>query len=277
MGAAMARRLASAGLEVRVWNRTRARAEALGDDVAMVAATAAEATAGADAVLTMLSDAGAVEAAMDGPDGGLVGAGADAIWLQSSTVGIAGTERLAALAGEHGVTFVDAPVIGTKQPAEQGKLTIVGSGPDEVRAQLEPVFAAIGDRTLWLGEAGAGSRMKLVANAWLVALTAGLGETIALAERLGVDPGDFLDVIKGGPIGPPYAELKGRAMIARDLGEAAFPLKHAEKDARLVLEALDGADLELLRAAREDFRRALEAGHGDEDMGAVYRAHGQSG
>jgi 3-hydroxyisobutyrate dehydrogenase len=275
MGAAIARRLAGAGLEVRVWNRTRERAEALAEDVAAVAGTAAEASDGADAILTVLADADAVEAAMTGADGGLAGAAGDASWVQASTVGLAGIERLAALADEHGLVFVDAPVLGTKQPAEQGKLIVLASGPDEAAAPLEPVFAAIGERALWLGDAGAGSRMKLVVNAWLLSLTAALAEAIAAAERLGVDPDAFLDVIKGGAVGPPYAELKGRAMTSREFGEVAFPLQHAEKDSRLVLEALDGAGLELVEATHAAFRRAVEAGHGDEDMAAVYLAHAE--
>jgi len=277
MGAAIARRLAGAGLEVRVWNRTRDRAEALTEDVAAVAGTAGEASDGADAILTVLADADAVEAAMTGADGGLTGAAAGAIWVQASTVGLAGTERLAALADERDLVFVDAPVLGTKQPAEQGKLIVLASGPDEAREPLEPVFAAIAERVIWLGGAGAGSRMKLVVNAWLLSLTAALAEAIVAAERLGVDPDAFLDVIKGGAVGPPYAELKGRAMTSGEFGEVAFPLKHAEKDSRLVLEALDGPRLELVEAAHDAFQRALEAGHGDQDMAAVYRAHGEPG
>jgi 3-hydroxyisobutyrate dehydrogenase len=271
MGAAMARRLASAGLEVRVWNRTRKRADALAD-VAAVADTAAAAVDGAEALLTILADGDAVGAAVEGPDGGLAGAGAGAIWVQSSTVGIAAGDRLSALAADAGVSFVDAPVLGTKGPAEEGKLTVLASGPDDARAPLEPVFDAVGARTLWLGEAGAGTRLKLVLNAWLLALTAGLAESIGLAEALGVDPATFLDVIKGGPMGPPYAELKGRAMVAREFGDVAFPLRHAAKDSRLVLDAADGRRLDVLAAAGEDFRRAVGAGHGDEDMAAVYWA-----
>ena len=273
MGAPMARRIAGAGLEVRVWNRTRERADALADAVSAVAATPAEAVGGADVVLTMLADADAVESTMSEDRGGLAAATPGSIWMQSSTVGIAGTERLAALAREHEVDFVDSPVLGTKGPAEAGELIVLASGPREVRERLEPIFDAIGSRSFWLGEAGAGTRMKLVVNAWLLTLTAGLAESIALAERLGVEPGTFLDVIKGGPVGPPYAELKGRAMAARDFADVAFPLRLADKDAALVLDALDGRDLAVLAATREDFRRAAARGAGDDDMAAVLRAY----
>jgi 3-hydroxyisobutyrate dehydrogenase len=272
MGAPIARRLAAAGFEVTVWNRTRGRAASLADGVAAVAETAAAATAGADLILTVLADGPAVRAVMEGPDGGLAGADDGAIWIQSSTVGIEATRELEGLAAEGGLAFVDAPVLGTREPAEEGKLIVLGSGPAEARAAVEPAFEVIAQRTVWLGEAGRGSRMKLVLNAWTLALTAGLAEAITLAERLEVDPAAFLDVIKGGPMGPPYAELKGRAMIERSFDDVAFPLKHAEKDTGLVLDAADGLELELLSAARADFRRALEGGHGDEDMAAVYHA-----
>ena len=273
MGAPMARRIAGAGLEVRVWNRTRERAEALVAEVSAVASTPVEATDGADVVLTMLTDADAVESTMGGADGGLARARPGVIWLQSSTVGVAGTQRLAALAREHQVDFVDCPVLGTKGPAEAGELVVLASGPRELEGRLAPIFDAIGSRSFWLGEAGEGTRMKLVVNAWLLTLTAGLAESITLAERLGVEPGTFLDVIKGGPVGPPYAELKGRAMVARDFADAAFPLRLADKDAALVLDAVNGEDLAVLSATREDFRRAADRGAGDEDMAAVLRAY----
>jgi 3-hydroxyisobutyrate dehydrogenase len=273
MGTPMARRIAGAGLEVRVWNRTRERAEALSGDIAKVAATPAEAVDGADVMLTMLTDADAVESAVTGDDGGLAGAGPGSIWMQASTVGIAGTERLAALAEERGVELVDSPVVGTRAPAEAGELVVLASGPDRARDRLEPVFEAIGSRTVWCGEAGAGTRMKLVVNAWLLTLTAGLAESITFAERIGIDPGTFLDVIKDGPVGPPYADLKGRAMVARDFGEVAFPLRLAEKDAALVIDALDDGDLALLAAAREAYGRALADAAQDEDMAAVLRAY----
>ena len=273
MGAPMARRLAGAGLEVRVWNRTHERAEALAGEVASVAATPAQAVDGADAMLTVLTDADAVEGTATGDDGGLAAAGAGLIWMQASTVGIAGTERLGRLTRERDVAFVDSPVLGTKGPAEAGELIVLGSGPGEARERLAPVFSAIGSKSFWLGEAGAGTRMKLVVNAWLLTFTAALAESITVADRLDVDPGTFLDVIKGGAVGPPYAELKGRAMVERDFSEVAFPLKLADKDAGLVLDAVDGQDLALLRAMRDDFRRALAATTGDEDMAAVLRAY----
>jgi 3-hydroxyisobutyrate dehydrogenase len=264
MGAPMARRLIEAGLEVRAWNRTRAKAEAV--EGAVVCDSAAEAASGAGLVVTMLADGAAVEEAV-----GDVSFGGP--WLQMSTVGIAACERLAALAEERGAAFVDAPVLGTKQPAEKGELVVLASGPAEARDAARPVFEAVGSRVVELGEAGEGTRLKLVLNNWLVTLVEGLAETVALAEAIGVDPALFLDTIDGGPLGPAYAQLKGRAMIAREF-PAAFSLALARKDAGLVLEAAEscGFDAALARVVASKMDEAIGAGHGDEDMAATVYA-----
>ena len=192
----------------------------------------------------MLTDADAVldtaAAALDGAD----------VWIQASTVGIEGAERCAALAAERGVAYVDAPVLGTRQPAEEGKLIVLASGPEDVRDRVDPVFDAVGARTLWLGEAGAGQRLKLVANTWVLALVEGLAETLQLAEGLGVAPQSFLDVIAGGPLDAGYAQAKGKGMIEREF-PPAFPLRHALKDLRLVEDAAERHDLDVPLVTRD--------------------------
>jgi 3-hydroxyisobutyrate dehydrogenase len=269
MGAPIARNLNGAGQEVRAWNRSPEKATALKEDGVEPASDIAAAVEGADAVVTMLSDADAVEAvvrealpAMDG-----------AVLVQASTIGPEATARVAELADDAGVAFVDAPVLGTKQPAEEGKLIVLASGPDDVRERVQPLFDAIGAKTLWLGEAGAGSRLKLVLNTWLLSLTEGLAEAIALAEALGVDPQTFLDTIDGGPIGAPYAKLKGKLMIEGEF-PPSFPLDLALKDARLALAAAEEQGLRLgaLAAVADQMERAAEAGHGREDMAATIHA-----
>jgi 3-hydroxyisobutyrate dehydrogenase len=253
MGAAMGRNLVKAGHELRAWNRTRERAEAIAG--ATVCDTPAEAVAGAEVVVTMLADADAVEQAMDGVslDG--------ATWAQMSTIGVEATDRLARRDG-----FVDAPVLGSTPAAEQGSLTVLASGPFE---RCRPVFDAVGT-TIDLGdEPGAGQRMKLVLNHWVLALVEGVAETVLLAERLGVDPQRFLDIVDGGPMGPPYAKLKGTNMIERRY-EPNFSLKLARKDADLIAAA--AADLPLARLVSERMGAAIEAGHGEEDFSAVVEA-----
>jgi 3-hydroxyisobutyrate dehydrogenase len=272
MGLPMARNLAAAGIPVRAWNRSREKAEPLSDDGAEILDTAAEAATGASLVLTILSDADAVVEAMEGSDGVLAGAEDGATWLQMSTIGIEGTERCAALAEENGLILVDAPVVGTKQPAEQGKLTVLASGPEEVRAQCERVFDPISQKAVWLGEAGTGTRMKLVINSWLLSLVEGLAETVAFAEGIDIDPAQFLETIAGGPIDNAYAQMKGKMMIERSF-EPAFKLELAAQDARLVLEAAQRHDLDLpmLDAIRSQLEEAAEE-HGEKDMSAAYLA-----
>jgi 3-hydroxyisobutyrate dehydrogenase len=260
MGAAMARNIAAAGMDVRVWNRSRERAEETGLDVAD---SPTEAVEGADVMLTMLSDGDAVEEVAREALG-------DAVWLQMSTVGIAANERLAALAEERGVAFVDAPVSGTKKPAEDGELVVVASGPKEARQQVKPIFEAVGSKTVELGEAGEGQRFKLVLNAWLAGMLDALAETIAFAEAIDIDPGQFLAAIDGAPVGAPYAQLKGKMMIEREF-PASFKLSLMRKDAGLVLEAAErhGFEADLTDTVARVFDRAIDAGHGDEDMAAA--------
>jgi 3-hydroxyisobutyrate dehydrogenase len=269
MGAPMARNLAAAGHEVRAWNRSRERAEPLAADGVQVADSPAEAVREAEVVVTMVSDGAAVEAVA-----GDLGFPAGAVWAQMSTVGIAATERLVARAAEAGVPIVDAPVLGTKAPAEQGQLTVIAAGPPAARERCAPVFDAVGARTVALGdEPGAATRMKLVLNAWLLALIGGLSESVALAESLDLDPAAFLEIIDGGPLGPPYAKMKGTMMIERSY-EPSFSLTLAAKDARLALEAAgaEGLELPALRAILGQLEKAVGQGHGDADMAAAVEA-----
>ena len=272
MGQPMARNIAQAGIGVRAWNRSHEKAEPLAGKGIEVFDRAAEAASGAGVILTIVSDADAVLEAMDGPDGAASGAGEGAIWLQMSTIGIVGTERCAELAEDQGLVLVDAPVVGTKKPAEEGKLTVLASGPDDALDRCEPIFEAVGQKTFRLGEAGTGTRMKLVVNSWLLSLVEGLGETIAFAEGIGIDPAEFLETISGGPIDNPYAQMKGRMMVERSF-EPSFKLALAAKDADLVMEAIERHDLELpmLEAIEGRLHEAARE-HGDEDMAATYLA-----
>jgi 3-hydroxyisobutyrate dehydrogenase len=266
----MAASIARAGLKLLAWNRTREKAEPLAEYGARICDTPAEAAAGARLILTMLADADAVISAMNGEQGALAGARPNSVWVQMSTIGEQGTERCIALARERGIAFVDAPVLGTKQPAEEGKLVIMASGPKDLRELVQPVFDAVGQRTMWVGEAGAGSRLKLVTNAWIVAVVEGGAETIALAEGLGLDPALFFEAIDGGALDVPYLRIKGQAMIRRDF-EPTFSLRLASKDARLVAEtaARRGLDLPVLKAISGRMQQAVPE-HGDEDLSATF-------
>jgi 3-hydroxyisobutyrate dehydrogenase len=237
MGAGMVRSLRRAGIPVRMWNRDGTKAQALTDTGAEVFDSPARAVQGADVVLTMLLDADAVVDVIRqaSPSRG-------SIWLQTSTVGVEGADRTIEVAGQLGLVLVDCPVLGTKQPAEKGELVLLASGPEEIRERLSPILDALGSRTLWLGPAGKGSRLKMAANAWLFMVTAGTAQSIALARGLGVDPRAFLEAIAGGSLDAPYAHIKGDLMMKGEF-PVSFALTGAAKDARLIRAALHSAAL----------------------------------
>jgi 3-hydroxyisobutyrate dehydrogenase len=274
MGAGMARSLHGAGLQVRAWNRSPERAQPLGDDGIVVCGSAAEACTGADVVVTMLFDAESVEQVMgdvlrEEPD-----LGRHAVWLQTATVGPEGMARLAELAARHGIPVLDAPVLGTRAPAESGSLVVVVSGDPGLRERVEPVLDAIGSRTLWAGDAvGVASRLKLVVNAWVASLNAAVAQSVAMARALDLDPQLFLEAIGGGPTDTPYAQLKGGMMIAGDYAPS-FPVDSVRKDLDLMALATQGRELDatLLEALRTVYARASEQGHGNDDMAAVVEA-----
>jgi len=267
MGLPIARNIARAGIEVRAWNRTREKAESLKEDAATVFGSPGEAADGATVLLTMLADADAVIASVQDALPAVSEGGA---WLQMSTIGEAGTERCMELASQHALTFLDSPVLGTKQPAEQGTLVILASGPEAARGGVQPIFDAIGQKTMWAGEAGTGSRLKLVTNSWVLTVVEGCAETVALAEGLGLDPALLFEALEGGTLDLPYLRMKGKAILERNF-EPMFSLTLAAKDARLVKESAErhGLDLPVLATIRRRMAEAVEE-HGDKDMIATY-------
>lgn len=270
MGYGMAVSLLRAGLDTTAWNRTRAKAEPLAGLGAKVADDPVAAVEGADVVVTALFDADADVAVMTQA---LPAMAAGAVWVQSATVGATGTARLAALAAEHGVPFVDAPVLGTRKPALAGMLVVLAAAPTELRPLVQPVFDAIGTRTVWVAEEpGQASRLKLVANAWIAMLTAGVGQSIALAQAWGLDPQLFLDAIDGGQPDSPYAHIKGAAMMSGDF-EPQFELAGLRKD--LALIAADartaGVPTDLLDALAQTYKIAAGGGS-PRDIAAVVDA-----
>lgn len=273
MGAGMARNLAAAGHRVRVWNRTKARAQPLAGPGVTIADEAADAVRDADAVITMLLDGPSVLQVMEAAAPGLR---EGAVWAQTSTVGPEALGTLAAFAREHGLLFLDSPVLGTKAVADSGNLTVLAAGPAAARPVAQPLFDAIGAKTMWLGEDGTdgpASRLKLVLNGWVLAVTHATGEAMALAEGLGVDPDRFYEALDGGALDLPYLRMKGAAIRGRDFAPS-FTVDAALKDARLIVEAGEsaGVRLDLAAAGAERFRRAAAQGHGGEDMAASYFA-----
>jgi 3-hydroxyisobutyrate dehydrogenase len=256
MGGPMARNLAAAGNDVTVWNRTREKAERVD---AAVAATPAEAVHGAEVLVTMLADGPAIEETVPELD-------PETLWIQMSTVGVADTERFS---GRH-ARYVDAPVLGSKPQAEAGELLVLAAGAE----RPEEVFDAIASRVLGLAnEPGAGTKLKLTTNLWIMNLVENLCETFALAEANGLDPRLFLDAISGRPMDTPYAAMKGEKILNGDFSPA-FTVANAVKDVRLALAMASeaGIELGLGPATLERFERAVELGHGDEDTAAAWFA-----
>ena len=235
----------------------------------MVLASAREAVRDAGVVITMLPTADAVESVIF--DGGAAEAFADGcVWAQMGTIGVEATLRIRdRLAAQWpGVMFVDAPVSGSKGPAEQGQLLILASGPAAAADSLRPVFDVIGRKTVWLGEAGRGSQMKLVVNAYLSILIEGVAETMELADRLGIGHQQLAEVIEGGPLDAPLADAKLHKMDRQDYA-AEFPLEWALKDVDLVIEAAGGEAPPLLAALSGQWHAAVAAGHGRQDISAA--------
>ncbi|TQJ39104.1 3-hydroxyisobutyrate dehydrogenase [Arthrobacter sp. SLBN-112] len=274
MGAAMARNIQRAGHDVSVWNRDPAKTKPLVAQGARRAATPAEAVEAADVILTMLHDAAAVEEVIRSAAPGVRPGTA---WVQSTTVGAQDAPSLAALASGLGLDLVEAPVSGTRAPAEAGQLLVLAAGPEPVRHRVAPVLDAVGARTIWTGDdpaTGSAARLKLVVNSWVIAASNAAGEVVALAQALGVDPQQFLGVLDGGPLDLPYLRTKMDLILNDGLEPASFAVDTARKDAHLIVDAAAGQGLKLDGAVAYAARLDRVAGQGrtKQDMAAAYFA-----
>jgi 3-hydroxyisobutyrate dehydrogenase len=267
MGSAMAHRLLDQGISVIAWDRASDQVHALGERGAAEAGEPAEVISGAGVVITMLPTAQIV---LDVVEPLLDDWPKDTIWLQMSSVGAAEADQLTQVADAHAVRLVDAPVSGSTHPAEEGQLTILASGPDSARPALEPVFAALGSRVMWVGEAGMGSRLKLATNHWMISSVAALAESMHLCEAMGLDQQHFVDLLDGGPLGSAYAMQKLDEMQRHEY-PAGFPVRLALKDLELVHEVEESSrtTMPLLDVVLERFTSASR-GLADEDLAAIY-------
>ena len=269
MGGGMAQRLLDEGFAVEVWNRSPGPAAVLAGAGAGAHADAAQAAARADVVLTMLPTADAVSEVML-RGGALDGLGRGATWAQMGTIGVEATERLAAEVARRrpDVAFVDAPVSGSREPARTGRLVILAAGPDAAQTNLDPVFAALGQRTVWLGPAGRGSRMKLVVNTLLAFEIEAVAEVDALASRLEVPYADLVRVIGGGPLAS-VVEMSKLAKMEGGDHSADFSLEWALKDLDLALAASGAETTPVVMAIAERWRRLVGDGYGRLDVSAA--------
>ena len=272
MGSGMTRNLLAAGLPTTAWDRSSAALAPLAEAGATAAASPAEAVSDAQVVITMLPTAAVVESVM------LAGGAAaamvtGAVWAQMGTIGIKETLSIAAQLRQirPDLLFVDAPVSGSKGPAQTGQLLVLASGPARAQDAVGPAFGAIGRKTVWLGDAGQGSRLKLVVNAYMCTLIEGVAEALELAGQLGIDQAKLADAIEGGPLDAPIADAKLHKMEAGDFAPE-FPLEWALKDVDLALDSANGSSLPILAALSRQWHSAVEAGHGREDVSAAVLA-----
>jgi 3-hydroxyisobutyrate dehydrogenase len=272
MGHGMATSALRAGIPTIVWNREPEATRDLAELGADVAETAADAARRADFVVTMVTDADAViSIARD--QGMLAALAPGTIWVQMSTIGVAGIERVAALvdAERPDVILLDAPVSGSKVPAEQGKLTIFASGPEEIRSRVDPLFEALGQRTIWVGAVGAGSRLKLVNNTWLAFTSEAVASSIALARRLGLGTETVVGALDGSTLVSPWQAAKLQR-IAKDDYSTQFGLSLALKDVHLALQAADDGRFAALASLADEWQQAVDDGLGDQDLTVMTRA-----
>lgn len=267
MGSAMAHRLLDEGISVTAWDRESEHLQELAGHGAMTAEEPADVMAGATAVITMLPTADVIlevtEPLLDAwPE--------ETIWLQMSSVGAAEADQLTRVADAHKVTIVDAPVSGSTHPAEQGQLTILGSGPDSARAALEPILSVLGSRVIWAGAAGMGSRLKLAANHYMITTVAALAEAMHMCETMDLDQRHFVDLLDDGPLGSAYALQKLDEMRRHDY-PAGFPVRLALKDLELVreVEQTAAATMPILDVVLDRFTTASKQ-LPDDDLAAIY-------
>lgn len=271
MGHGMAASALRAGIPTIVWDRRMEATRDLAARGAQVAGSAADAARRAGIVVTMVTDADAViSIARD--QGMLAALGPGAIWAQMSTIGVAGIDQVASIVSSQrpDVLLLDAPVSGSTDPAERGELTIFASGPAEARPRVAALFDALGQRTIWAGETGVGTRLKLVNNTWLAFATEALAASVAIARRLGIPVATVSDALGGSPLVSQWQAAKLPRVADGDFS-AQFALSLALKDVRLALQAASDEGFAVLACLAEEWQGAVDQGLGHEDLTVVTR------
>jgi len=275
MGAGIAERLLDQGFPVDVWNRTPGPAARLTERGATAHAMTEQAAARANVVLTMLPTGDAVKEVMLERNA-LNAMHSGAVWAQMGTIGVESTDTLRSevARARPDVAFVDAPVSGSREPARSGRLVILASGPAGARSFVEPVFEALG-RPVWLGEAGAGSRMKLVLNTWLAFEIEATAEVAALADRLGVTHTALREAVAGGTLASGAAMTKLAKMESGDYSPD-FSLEWALKDLDLARAAAGVEVIPVAGSIADRWRRLVAEGYGRLDISAARKGLGSA-
>jgi 2-hydroxy-3-oxopropionate reductase len=272
MGTAMARNLVTAGYPVTVWNRNPAKTRELADIGATVAHSPAEVAAICDITFAMLADPAAARAVCFGEDGVFAGITAGKGYVDFSTVDAETSREIAAAITAQGGRYLEAPVSGSKKPAEDGALIILTAGDRSLFDESLPCLEKLGKKLLYLGEVGNGARMKIVINMIMGGMMAAFCEGLALGEKAELNRADILDILDSGALANPMFRLKGAGILAGNYA-TAFPLKHMQKDLRLAIDLGDRLNQPLPFAAtvNEQYKEARKEGYGDEDFSALYK------
>jgi 3-hydroxyisobutyrate dehydrogenase-like beta-hydroxyacid dehydrogenase len=272
MGSAMAANLVKAGFSVTVWNRTADKCAPLRELGAQVAESPREVAAACPITFAMVADPAAAEAVCFGRDGVLAGLKPGHGYVDMSTVDDRTARRIGDAVVRQKGRFLEAPVSGTRKPAEDGTLIILAAGERGLFEEVTPAFAKLGKLAVFLGEAGQGARMKVIVNMIMGSMMTALCEGLALAEKGGIDGGELLQVLGAGALANPMFAIKGQAMLGDDFA-TSFPLKHMQKDLRLAVALGDDLDQSLpaVALANETFKRARANGAAEEDFCAVFK------
>jgi 3-hydroxyisobutyrate dehydrogenase-like beta-hydroxyacid dehydrogenase len=273
MGSAIALNLVKAGHRVVVYNRTRAKAEALASQGAEVAESVADACR-LPVLITMLADDSAVEAAFFGDGNGLSALGQGALHISMSTISVALSDRLTEAHRNAGQAFVAAPVFGRPEAAAAAKLFVVAAGPGAELARCQPLFDAIGQRTFVIGDKpSAANLVKLSGNFLLAAMIECLGEAFALVRKGGVDPHGYLEILTNTLFSAPAYKTYGTIIADQKYEPAGFKMSLGLKDIRLALAAADALSTPMPVASlvHDHFLSGVAQGKGDSDWSALAR------
>ena len=278
MGKRMAGRLAAAGHDLTVWNRTTEKAESLAKQGCEIAESGAEAVIGKEIVFTMLSTPDVIEELAFGENGIVDEMESGSIWINTSTVDPKSAKEFAKQSIEKGVRYLDAPVAGTKKPAEKGELTILVGGPEQDVEESEPLLSILGSRIVHLGDVGNASSMKLLINLMLAQSMVAFAETAQLGRAMGFEPAMVHNVLLNAPVSAPFLKnLKDKLETLNT--EPNFPLKWIYKDLALTTQTAYGLDqpMPLANLTKELFAFAKQLGNGDEDFSSIYHVFENGG
>lgn len=273
MGSAMASNLLKAGFNVTVWNRSADKYSPLVDLGATVATSPRAAAEISDVVIAMMATPAAVLSVRDGAEGIIAGLSSGRGYVDMSTVDADTSLESYRLAHEKGALFLEAPVAGSRKPAEDATLTIMAAGDRELYDSSLPVLEKMGKKLLFFGETGKASRMKLANNLVMCGMLTALCEGISLAAGSGLDTAQLLEILDSGAVANPMFRLKGPQIAANKEFPTAFPLKHMQKDLRLALQLAEevGQPLFVTATINELYKKALAENHGDADFAAISR------